>query len=471
MADITMEEVLELLKARDAALIEKLSAENEEALPKTLGEMTAEEFTELANALLHPSVEEVEELEEEPVEPAVEETNKELSNMDVNEIAAVNAIADIAASQDCYDTDAVRKLQMEVISEDEDRKAFAEKLATIQIQPDPIAPGDSSQDSYSVKNALSLTVTDSADFGLEKAVSDEIKLKSNLAVGGRDTVAIPRSALTQLATSTAANSAGSAIDDLNVGVIRSDIADPLDALQYFNKLASGPGDPFLVKWSVPAPAGVAEPADAGYAKTGDSTAAKVELTPHLVVGSYIITRLAEQNIGDALAQVLMFALQKMRETQNEHALSGAATNDVTGIYNTTSVGSTTVTAAAGYTVPIVRGAINGTFGFAKSDVKLFVHPDVRSHLQTLAQPAAVTSLMVNDHIDGVEVIQTKALSVADTKKFRGLVVPTKDVYYKEWDDAIFVTRRYESGVYKLDVEVFWDMVVGHTEAHYRIHQA
>ena len=482
--NMTMEQMLEFLKERDSTLIDTLvttlHAENKE---EAASGMSKEELVELVKSVINSSKESNEEedekpepVEEEKPEPVEEEKleSKELSNMDVNEIAAVGAMADIAANQECYDTDAVRKLQMEVIAEDEDRQTFAEKLATIQIQPNPIAPGDSSQDTYSLDNALGLTGNDHQDYGLEKAVSNEIKRKTKLPVGA-NAVAIPREHLTQLIqlnATTATNSVGTAIEDVPVGTtFRSDVPDPSNAMQYFNRLASGPGDPYIIKMNVPAPAAVAEPANAGYAVTGDPTTAKLEMTPHLLVGSYVVSGLANADVEGILPNVLKFALQKTKETQSVHALAGGATNEVTGIYGTTGIGSATVTAQAGWTVAEIAAAIDSTYGNPKDRVKLFCHPESRSYLRSLAQPPAVGSFMMDGRIDGAEVISTKALSVGDTKKFRGLVVSTNDVYYKEWDDAIFVSQRYENGNFFLVVEVFWDLFIVHPSSHYRIHQA
>ena len=388
------------------------------------------------------------------------------------------AMADIAAGQEkVYDAQAVRSLQLEAVQMGMTIEDFGTKLKTLQLQPDPVAPNDSNEQAYDIGAALlSMAYGNQTMAKYEQDVSLGILSQSNLGVHGPGVLAIPRNVvedLMQLNTQILGGGGGDAAPARynQPGMyIRADVPDPLDILPLVTMLPSGPGDPRIIKITVPSPAGVAEPGDGGYGITGDASVAAISITPHLIVGKLAISRVTNVEAPQLLTNILTIALARLRELQNQHLLTGGAGVDIQGLYGYSGIGtSAALTTVAGVDVDVVEAAIKTSFAFPNGNRRIIIGTEMESAWKKLARPDSVDAFYVNRQVNGVPVLETNYIT-AGGKAVRGLVGPFADIYVKQWDNAIFVSRRYEDGNDILVVEMFWDMMVGHPEQFYRFRQ-
>ena len=96
-------------------------------------------------------------------------------------------------------------------------------------------------------------------------------------------------------------------------------------------------------------------------------------------------------------------------------------------------------------------------------------------MRTLAQPTAVAPLMAQttnengtDQVRDARVFSTNFFPDAKTR--RGVAGPMADILLKEWDDALYVSMRYEAGISWLLVERFWTIWVRHPALFYRFRE-
>ena len=414
-------------------------------------------------------------LEPSPANAAPAQPDPPRQNSDDRE--RISEMARLAGEQACYDGDQVRQLQMEAVANLWTPSEYMDKLKTIQVQPAPIAPLDSGEQKWDLGRALLSVAT--GNFNLasyERTVSEEIMRKSNVTLPHPNRLAIPRGELAQLNTTTASGSGGPAIEEMREVFIRSDLPDPLDIVDMCYQIPSGPGDSYVVPVDVPATAMVAEPGDNGYAKTGDATATAVEIAPKIANNRQLITRLARVQTERLFQAILAITLQKTREIKNGQIVAGTGANDqATGVYNTANVGTVTITAAP--TVAQIRAALANGFELDDMNKAIIVSKTVDQSMRNYASPTAVARFYESNET-GMGMVDmkfpvhpTKHLSVGGTKNFRGVVTPLGDIYFKHWDDAVFVDIDYRDGNYFLIVEEFFNFVLGHASAHYRFHEA
>ena len=96
-------------------------------------------------------------------------------------------------------------------------------------------------------------------------------------------------------------------------------------------------------------------------------------------------------------------------------------------------------------------------------------------MRSLAQPAAVSALMSpTPAMNGEDRVRDARVWTTDffdaTKTRRGVAGPFSDILLKEWDDSVYVSRRYEAGISWLLTEMFWDILVRHAALFYRFRQ-
>ena len=482
---MTLEEMEKLLTASNDQLLNGLSAvqkENNEQL-KSLADMlvnppapepepvtlTAESIAAAVAAALHEAQDDDEEEEPEPEpEPAAE---PEPVSEDVENRAGISAMADIAVTQSSWDPDIVRSLQIASVVGKETPEQFYAKLKSLQIVATPTAPLDFNERPYNLGVALSEMAHGYVrESKYEHALSQNILSKTNLGIMPPGTLAIPMDAIKQLNTNTGAASGGDAIDENIVMMVRSDVPDPLNILPLVTNLPSVPGDSRIVTITVPTPAMVPEPGDTGYVKTGDATADDVTFSPKLLVEKLQISRLQNVQAPAMLAAIMNIGLAKMDEQRNSQIVYNAAgTNDITSLYNYTGVlTSTALAAVANLTAAVVNTGVQASFAIDDGTKRILVSPEAETAFKGLAQPASVGRFYENGTVDGIPVLPTQYFG--STKPARGIVGPMSQIYVKNWDGAVFVSRRYEDGNDYLLLEVFWDMQLVHPALFYRFAQ-
>ena len=222
----------------------------------------------------------------------------------------------------------------------------------------------------------------------------------------------------------------------------------------------------------PNPAMVAEPTSntGGYAYTGDSTTAEILIAPKIAAVKTAITRLSNSRAPYLLPLIVQYLVAKTRELQSGQIVAGDGTGqNVTGIYDTANVGSQTVTGAPQITAPFVLAGLDASFQYPASEKRIIMHPDGRAVVRGLAFPTAVAKFYMDDMVMGTPVLVTHHLDNA--KPGRTVIGPMREVYVKEWDNAVYVSRREEDGQDILTVELFWNMAIIHPSLFHRLHQA
>ena len=96
-------------------------------------------------------------------------------------------------------------------------------------------------------------------------------------------------------------------------------------------------------------------------------------------------------------------------------------------------------------------------------------------MRTLAQPAAVCCVdgATTNENGSDQVRDARVFSCGffpDTKTRRGVAGPYGRRPLKEWDDALYVSMRYEAGISWLLVERFWTFWVRHPALFYRFRE-
>ena len=390
-----------------------------------------------------------------------------------NDFAVLQRMSEIAQQQSRYDKEKVLALQMDGVVEGWDSKAFMEKLESIAIHPSPFAP-NSNEREYDLGLALTEMMRGRIkESSYEHSLSDEILNKTMLPVYSQNTLAIPWSVIqmnTQYGGTSGTDSASHAVVTDLLPIIRKDVPDPLDIVPLCTRVPSTPGESRLVYIEVPEPDMVPEPGDGGYDKTGDSYTSQREMTPKIQVDKVLITRLAGVTVPTLMTAILNIGLQKMNEKMNKQILVGTGANNVIGAYNFTGIESSSeMTALSTVTAGVITKGLDLSYQFTPSAKRIIVHPEVRTNFRTIARPTAVGEFFVNGQVDGTPVLVTKKMQLTPTTGlYRGMIGPWSDCYLKQWDDAVFVSSRYEDGNQILVLESFWDSVLAHPELWYRI---
>ena len=317
---------------------------------------------------------------------------------------------------------------------------------------------------YSVDRLISAWLMENRSAApVEYALSDHVLQNSHVQMVRPGMLAIPLDAIvgTKLNTQVLGSGGAASARSEDAGMmIRADVGDPVDVVSLATQMPSGPGDARLIPVTVPEPAMVAEPGDTGYAKTGDATAAEIAMAPKLLVDNQLLSRVADVAAPQLISADLRITLEKMRETMNLQVLAGAGGDEVTGVYDYAGIDSSAdLVNTAAITVPVTTAAIASSFGFPDADKRFVVSPSVLSHLRGLARITAVSPLMEDGQVDGVSIVASNVFGAANP--LRGICGPFSDMYIKQWDGVVFVSREYSNGNNRLLTEMFWNMALGH----------
>ena len=356
---------------------------------------------------------------------------------------------------------------------------FRTKLSSIAIQPRPIASGisDAEESQYDLQAVMAGVLSGNMS-GASKEVSRSHEIKTKSEIAGRlsaDAVAVPLSCLASHSGTAGDGASATAIQELTAAFYDSGVPDSTNILPYLTRLPGGPGIAKPVAITTPQPGHVVEPLDVGYSKTGDASGAGNNMVPHLLVDYLSITRVLDVLEPEYWGAVLEVVLTRFGEQQNRAVIVGDTANSPlpAGLYGLANVGSSANLTAA-ITTAIVEAALSASVHVAGPDAgRAIVTTETNvGTMRTLAQPTAVAALMSptpamngEDRVRDARVFSCGFFDAAKTR--RGVVGPFSDILVKEWDDSIYISRRYEAGISWLLVEMFWDIRVRHPALFYR----
>ena len=411
---------------------------------------------------------------EEPAEPTETPAETEAAE----NAATIKRMADIAASQASFDEDTVRSLQIMATAKRMTADEYFEKLKSIQIQPNPAAALDTSEREFNIGNALvAMAHNEWSNAKYEQAVSNDILRKTNLGMMAPGTLAIPK-AIIALNTTTGAASGAKAIEDRIIMMLRKDLPDPFNIMPFVTMLPSSAGEDRIAFIAAPNPAMVEEPGDTGYTKTGDATVTDIQIAPKIMVDKVLVSRLMNVQAPTFMSALFNILIAMMDETKTEQILmgagaTGATDEEINGIYFNASIGSSTdlSNGVADVTAAIIRAAMRASFPVTDNSKSIIMSPSAEDRLPSLAEPAAVGRFYEGGQVENFTVRETEYMQLtAGTKPARGLVGPLSQIYVKDWDDAVFVSRRYEDGNDFMVLENFFNTIVPYPEVFHRLRQ-
>ena len=390
----------------------------------------------------------------------------------------------IAASQpELYQAGTLQELALDMaMGRISTPDAFRAKLDTIQIISRPQAPGisDAEVTQYDLQAVMQGTLSgDLTSASKEVSRSTEIKAKSE--IGGRlsaDAIAVPLNELASHSGTTGAGASATAIQEITAAFYDSGVPDSTNVLPYLTRLPGGPGIAKPVAISAPQPGHVGEPTDSGYVKTGDATGTGNDMVPNLLVDYLSITRVLEVLEPMYWGEVLTVVLDRFVEQQNKSLVVGDTANSPleNGLYGLTGIGSSGNLNAA-ITTALIESALAASVHVAGPDAgrAIVTTPSNVQTMRSLAQPSAVSALMSpTPAANGLDMVRDARVWTTDffdaTKTRRGVAGPFSDILLKEWDDSVYVSRRYEAGINWLLCEMFWDVLVRHPALFYRFRE-
>jgi hypothetical protein len=396
----------------------------------------------------------------------------------------ISKMLQIAAQQpELYDAAALSGLALDAImGKGGSPVDFRAKLESIHIIPKPIAAGlsDAEITRYDLQAVIAgVFASDLSGVSKEVSRSNEIKAKSDIRGSlNPDAIAIPLSCLASHSGTTGDGASGSAIQEITAMFYDSGVPDSTDILPYLTRLPGGPGIAKPVAVTVPQPAHVVEPSDTGYVKTGDASGAGFDMTPHLLVDYLSITRVLDTLEPEYWGATLEVVLRRFMEQQNKAIVVGDTANSPLpgGIYGLAGIGSSADLSAA-ITTDDVELALSASVHVASPEAGRAIITTAQNvqTMRTLAQPTAVAPLMSptpamngEDRIRDARVFTCGFFPAA--KEYRGITGPWADVLVKEWDDSVYVSRRYEGGINWLLTEMFWDLRVRHADLFHRFRE-
>ena len=359
---------------------------------------------------------------------------------------------------------------------------FRAKLTSIQIMPKSIAAGisDAEVSQYDLQAVMAGLISgDMSGVSKELSRSHEIKTKSEIA--GRlsaDAIAVPLNQLASHSGTTGDGASGSSIPEITAMFYDVGTPDSTNVLPYLTRLPGGAGIAKPVAITAPQPGHVVEPLDAGYAKTGDAAGVGYEMRPHMLIDYLSITRVLDVLEPEYWGEVLDVVLNRFGEQQNLAIVSGDTANSplAAGLYGLAGIGSSANLTAA-ITTANVEAALSASVHVAGPDAgrAIITTPANVQTMRSLAQPTAVAALMSpTPAMNGEDMIRDARVWTSGffdaTKTRRGVAGPFSDVLLREWDDSVYVSRRYEAGISWLLTELFWDVHVRHPALFYRFRE-
>ena len=359
---------------------------------------------------------------------------------------------------------------------------FRAKLESIQIISRPQASGisDAEMSQYNLSAVVkSIMANDMSGMSKELSLSNEIRRGSEVASRlSPDAIAVPLNQLASHSGTTGDGASGTGIQELTDAFYDSGTPDSADILPFLTELPSGPGIIKPVALSAPQPGHVGEPLDAGYGKTGDATGVGSEMRPHLLVDYMSLTRVLQVLEPEYEGALLEVVLRRFMEQQNRAIVVGDTADSPLpdGLYGLADVGSSGNLNSA-ISVTNVEMALSASVHVASPQAgrAIITTPENVQTLRSLAQPAAVAALMSptpamngEDRVRDARVFTTNFFPSGKTR--RGITGPFSDILLKNWDGAVYVSRRYEGGINWLLTELFWDAKVRHPELFYRFRE-
>ena len=177
--------------------------------------------------------------------------------------------------------------------------------------------------------------------------------------------------------------------------------------------------------------------------------------------------------------VLDVVLTRFGEQQNRALVAGDTANGplgAAGLYGLAGIGSSDDLAAA-ITVENVEALMAASVHVAGPEAGRAIITTAGNveTMRSLAQPAAVSAFMSpTPAMNGEDRVRDARVFTCGffdaTKPYRGVGGPFSDILLKEWDDSVYVSRRYEGGINWLLCEMFWDVRVKHPALFYRFRE-
>ena len=358
---------------------------------------------------------------------------------------------------------------------------FRAKLTSIQIQPRPIAPGTSDAEfsNYDLNAVVKgIMANDMSGMSKELSLSNEIRRGSEVASRlAPNAIAVPLRELASHSGTTGTGASGTSVEEQTVAVFDSTVPDSTDILPYVTRVPTGPGFAKSVAVTVPTPSHVPEPGDSGYSKSGDAVGVGTDMTPHVLLDFMLMTRVLQVLEPEFEANVLEIVMRRFLEAQNRALVVGGVDSPFpTGVYGHAGIGSTADLTAVVETDDI-EAALAASVHVAGPDSgrAIITSATTVTAMRQLAQPAAVSALMSpTPAMNGQDMIRDARVFTCGffpaANPYRGVVGPWSDCLMKEWDGAMYVSRRYEAGINTLLTELFWDARIMHPELFHRFRQ-
>ena len=191
-----------------------------------------------------------------------------------------------------------------------------------------------------------------------------------------------------------------------------------------------------------------------------------------------LTRVLEVLEPEFEGSVLDVVLARFMEQMNRGIVVGDTTDSPLedGLYGLADVGSSANLTAA-ITTAHVEAALSASVHVAGPDAGRAIITTATNvqTMRSLAQPAAVAALLAptpaangEDRVRDARVWTCGFFAAAKTR--RGVAGPFSDILIKEWDQSVFVHRRYEAGINWLATEMYYDILVRHPELFYRFRE-
>ena len=269
-----------------------------------------------------------------------------------------------------------------------------------------------------------------------------------------------------LVATSAATSAGDAVDTVVNEFYDSVDRDPLDLWNLITQVPGGAGEVKLTAVTLPTPTWQAEPtADTGYTKGTDASADENSLTPKLLISYVNVTRVMDVLQPQFWTEVAMIAENAMMEQVNRALLETASSDAPTGMYNFTGVGSSANLSAAP-SAAVVGTALEASALSSYGNRRMVMQHGVWQTLRALARPAGVAPLVdpAGGRFGSIDSVPLEVSGLwTDAKLFRGITGPWENIVGRLWDGALYISQRYEAGVRWLLVEAFIDWRPRHAE--------
>ena len=393
-------------------------------------------------------------------------------------------------SRSCTDAIALSNLALDsIMGKVATPEDFRAKLTSIQIVSRPQAPGlsDAEVSQYDL-NGVVLGIMSGDLSGVSKEMSRSAEIKRHSAMKGTfspDAIAIPirelRSHSRELAShsgTTGAGASGTAVEEIMGMAYDSGTPDSTDVVSMMTQLSGEAGFTKNVSITAPQPSHVPEPQDVGYTKTGDAVGLGENMSPHLLVDYMSLTRVLSVLEPGFEGDVLNVVLRRFEEQQNKATIVGDTANSPLpdGLYGLADVGSSANLNAA-ITTTLVESALSASVHVAGegSGRAIVTTPTNVATMRGLAQPTAVAQLMApTPAMNGEDRVRDARVWTCgffpDAKTRRGVTGPFSDILLKNWDGAVYVSRRFEAGINWLLTELFWDLKVRHPELFFRFRE-